>query len=217
ARMLLDLVGNVAESRIVDRTPAPRVESFSNHVSRDVTLIVFVVVFLALDPEKDSAQDHSADEKAHERPAFALMRRPHRHGHGKTGSDQHQGVGEPPRDADAGAAGDEGIVILDPVDQVGSEKAAEHHDFRQQEHPHAKGGRALLLRHAVKLMRQRRMMFSRRGLASGQRLPPGRSRSYMAARSQPELRGNYASAAANWFATPVPLPSMDCPRQSGRT
>ena len=52
----------------------------------------------------------------------------------------------------------EGVEVLKAIDEIGAEHAAEEHDFRHQEQPHAERGGILLLLRVDEMMQKRRIV-----------------------------------------------------------
>src|SRR5204863_5497860 len=126
--------------------------------SRYVVLDELAVVLDAFDAEKRRAEDHRDDEKHHQHLALAELRGVDRQRHRQAAGDEHNGVDGAERDVELVAGGGEGVGIPAPVDGVRGEQAAEEEHFGDQKHPHAERRRLALLREAVELMGERRMM-----------------------------------------------------------
>ena len=76
--------------------------------------------------------------------------------HGQAAADQHRGVGGAELHVEQVAADFECGQVQRAINHVGGEKAAEEHDFSDQEHPHAEAIGLALLVHVLELMRESR-------------------------------------------------------------
>src|SRR5437763_8259894 len=101
----------------------------TENTAGNMVLRVFLVILNGLNSKKDATQEHSSQNE----PAQELLRAPlgcgHRQRHGQAAADQHQGINKTPGDVNTAAARDKGVVILEPVNEIGSKEAAEHHDL----------------------------------------------------------------------------------------
>ncbi len=96
------------------------------------------------------------DAPAHQRFAHPGLGCVDAHGHGEAGNNQQCRVQRSRPNMQGMAASHERRVIPVAIDEVGAEHAAEEHDLRQQEQPHAKGGGFPLLLHALEMVAQKR-------------------------------------------------------------
>src|SRR4029453_2392738 len=88
-----------------------------------------------------------------------------------TAAQQNRRVDGAKGDVQMLAAGDESCQIGGAIHRVANKHATKKHDLREQEGPHAKVGRLILLRQIVKLMRLRSLLRQGGALLS-QRGPP---------------------------------------------
>ena len=77
---------------------------------------------------------------------------PHTNGHAEARGDQHDGVESAERHAELVGRDGERRVVPVAIEQVGEEHAAEEHDFREQEEPHAEAADLALLLFGLKVM-----------------------------------------------------------------
>src|SRR5580700_3178202 len=113
----------------------------------DVMLLKFFYVFNAFDAKEHDAEQHGDDETNNQQRAARSLRGPDGKDYRQTAADQYRGIGRAQAHVDRLAGRGEVSKIQAAVDQVRAEQAAEKHDFRGEEDPHAQaGGIPLLLR-----------------------------------------------------------------------
>src|SRR5215469_11752138 len=132
--------------------------------ARNMVVYPLIVVLDGFNPKKDAAQADGCDEEENQQHALPSLCAPNRHGHRKTGADEHSGIRGTQRYVGGAAGGHERVVVHVAVNQISSEEAAEEHDFSDEEDPHAEAGGIALLIHGVKVVTQRRMMVLMCGL-----------------------------------------------------
>ena len=111
-----------------------------------------LVIFEALDHQEGRTENHGENQHQLQDLLLAQMSRAHRQRHGQAADDQNRGVGRAERRVHEIAGGGERLRVHAAVHRIGAEHPAEEHDFRQQEHPHSKGGRVELLVHVIEVM-----------------------------------------------------------------
>ena len=110
-------------------------------------LLEFLFVLEALDDQEGEAEQNGNDEVSGEQLAFAGFGGFYCQDYRYRTNNQDGRIDGTHRDAELLAAGGEGVKVLQAIDEIGAEHAAEEHDFRHQKQPHAeRGGIFLLLR-----------------------------------------------------------------------
>src|SRR5450759_1850862 len=123
-----------------------------------VVLLEFFVVLETLDHQEGHAEQYGNDEVADKNFAAACLCCFHRQHNRNRTHDQHRGDKGSHLDAELLASGGEGVEVVEAVNEVGAEHAAEEHDFRHQEQPHAQRGGVLLLLSVGEVVEQRRIV-----------------------------------------------------------
>ena len=127
--------------------------------------------------------------------------------HRQAAAQQHGRIGGPDFDVEQPAAGLEGGQIEIPENDIGGEQAAEEHDLRSQEHPHAQARSFVLLLEVVELFRQC-------GAAMQLKSPPFRTRTLLPSRWAFPRSSRWEAATA--FAIPGPWRPRDSAPPPGR-
>src|SRR5579872_957621 len=158
-------------------------------------LFVLVVPLDAFNSKKRQAENERQDEQDDYQAAFSQLCGADAEGDGQAAADQNNRVGRAQVDVEAAAAGGKFVVVPDAINQVGAEHAAEEHDFRAKEQPHAEGGGVALLLDGREVMTEFRtvLVLLDRDRAIAQATPPEAreaGRSCRLPRSPPALPRN---------------------------
>src|SRR6266568_3361388 len=122
-------------------------------------LFVLVVPLVSLYSKEDQAEEDRREQQWHLQLALPELCRANRLGHGQAAANENRGIERSNRKIQTAAAGGELRKILEPVNQIGAEHAAEKHDFGAQKPPHAERGGIALLLFVGKVMAQFRTRF----------------------------------------------------------